>query len=481
MMEKKSFEENAGLFDRVLAMLEVIRKVPDKISDQEAEGLVALLPPDVANTIKAVLVPRIRDVSIHFLKMIGKWVAEAKKAADDGKKVILSPFNFPPELIHAFDNAHPLTSEVLSTLGVVALEGQGERYWDMAMGLGLPDYICSSNTIELGSMLGSSDFNPSAIISSAPGGCDINSKIHEFVARYIDIPIFHLAKHPDDSEKGISQYRKNTARLILQLEEFIGEKIDEKKLRSVLEKANRCTELYHELMALASAKPCPVPNIFTLFLYATRFTTWGTDDGIENLERMVNLAKQRLKNKEYPAKKEKARCVWAYTSFYFDFMNFYNWMEEKGYSQLGDGLDLFFPEPVETTSMDTMIDGIAHSAANMPMTRQVGAQEMSVSWTNDVIHASKSLNADCVIFCGHHSCKQTWSVVSILRQELEKQGLPLLVLQGDSWMRTMTPISVIQKEIEEFIENVVERKSKSKRKVRKRKIAPKTTPKKKVN
>jgi len=197
---------------------------------------------------------------------------------------------------------------------------------------------------------------------------------------------------------------------------------------------------------------------------------WGTDDGVKTLGMMVDLAKKRLKKKDYPAPKEKARAVWAYTSFYFDFIKLYNWMEESGYSHLGDGLDLFFPEPVDTTTMDTMIDGLAGTAANMPMTRQVGAQEMSVSWTNDVIHAARNLKADCVIYCGHHSCKQTWSVVSILREELKKRmNLPLLTLQGDSWLRTMTPITVIQEEIEEFIQNVVDKKSKTKRKVRKRK------------
>ena len=38
-MEKKSFEETAGLFDRVLAILDIIQKVPDKISDEEVISL----------------------------------------------------------------------------------------------------------------------------------------------------------------------------------------------------------------------------------------------------------------------------------------------------------------------------------------------------------------------------------------------------------------------------------------------------------
>jgi hypothetical protein len=67
-------------------------------------------------------------------------------------------------------------------------------------------------------------------------------------------------------------------------------------------------------------------------MYGTRFTMWGTDEVIKTLETMVKMAKTRLAQKLYPAEKEVARCLWVYTSYYFDFMGFFNWMEEKGYA-----------------------------------------------------------------------------------------------------------------------------------------------------
>lgn len=460
---------HSGLFNRVTQILELALRMPEKLSDEEIDGLMRVLPPDSRQSLSAMFIPRLRDTSIVFLKMVADWMIKARNASSEGKKVILVPFNFPPEIIHAFDSAWPITSEVLSTLGVVALEGQGERYWDMAMGLGLPDHICSSNTVELGSMLGSSDFRPQAIVSAAPGGCDVNAKIHEFVSHYLEIPQIFLQKPPDDSERGRELYVAYTRRMISELEEFLGEELTEAKLRRVVEKANRCTELHFELWAMNRARPCPVPNLFSLFLYEIRFTMWGTDEAIVVLEKMVETVKKRLAKQEYPAEREIARTLWAYTSYYFDFTNLFNWMEESGYTHLGDGLNLYFPEPIDTTNMESMLKGYANSAWNMPMTRQVGAESMSKSWTNDVVYAARQLDADCVIYCGHHSCKQTWSVVSILRQELEKRlGLPLLILQGDSWIRRMTPASVIQKEIDEFVNNVVARKSQKKRKLRRR-------------
>ncbi len=451
-----------GLFDRTANLLELISKMPENISDEETQGVLRVLPPDVRQALSAFFIPSMRATSIVFLKMLGKCFIGAREAQKQGKKVILAPFNFPPELLHAFDSAFPLTSEVLSTVGVIALQGQGERYFNTALGFGLPDHICSANSIALGSILGGEDFRPDALISSAPGGCDVNSKIHEFVAHYLNIPQFFLQKPPDDSQRGRDCYVRYTKRMIRNLEEFLGEKLSEEKLRRVMEKANRCTELNNELWEMQKAKPSPLPNLYSLMLYGTRFTMWGTDAAIENLESMVATAKRRMKDPAFSKRPEKARTLWAYTSYYFDVLGLFNWMDDKGYAHLGDGLDLYFPQAVDCASMDTMIEGWARSAWNMPMTRQVGGESMSGAWTEDIVFAAGDLNADCVIFCGHHSCKQTWSVVSILGKELKKRlGLPILVLQGDSWLKNMTPIGAIQQQIEEFVTHALSRKKRS--------------------
>jgi len=460
-----------GLFDRLSSQMAMLHRLPTPLIGKLGPLLAAskLLRGDSSSALKATMASHVREGSLAFFDMIGEWIVGARRAPKEGKKVILVPFNFPVELLHAFESAVPLTSEVLTTLGVCALSGQGEKYWDMAMGFGLPDHMCSANTIELGSMLGSDDFRPQAIVSSAPGGCDVNSKIHELVANHFDIPHFFLQKPPDDTGRGREVYGAYMKSLVRKLEDFLGEELSEDKLRGVTEKANRCTELYYELWDLHKAAPCPVPNLFSLFIYGARFSMWGTDPGIRALETLVQVSKERLARKAYPADKELARCLWAYTSYYYDFMGFFNWMEEKGYTHLGDGLDLCFPRITDTENMDSMIDGLAEAAWNMPMTRQVGGESMSLSWANDVIWAAGELAADCVIYCGHHSCKQTWSVVSILRKELEERiGLPLLVLQGDAWIKRMTPISVLQQEIDEFIKNVVTKKSSPRRKLKKK-------------
>lgn len=468
--EPVGLKAGVGLFDRVAGLFEVIERLPDEMSDEEIAGLMSVLPPDSRRALSAMLIPRARRGSMAFMRMLAGWLDSARRAPLEGKKTILVPFCFPPELIYSFDNSFPITSEVMSTLAVVALEGQGERYYDMALGLGLPDHICSANAVEIGSMVGSDDFRPQAIVCAAAGSCDINSKIHELVSNYRGIPMFVLEKPVDNSERGREQYQRNFNSLVARLEEFLGEELTEEKLRRTCERVNAGNELMLELWELHKSVPDPVPNLFSLYTYGCRFAAWGTDGALDCMNTMIEVSKERLKLGDYyPSEKELARCLLTYTSYYFDLAGMFNWMEEQGYTYLGDGLDLLFPEMIDLSTRESMLEGMATQAWNMPMTRQVGGHSMGMCWLEDVVWVAEDLKADCAIYSGHHSCKQTWSVSSIVRTELmSRLGVPTLALQGDSWLKRTTPMSVIQQEIDEFIKNVVVPRRSGRRKIRRR-------------
>ena len=458
-MARSEIRPYEGLIDRAHEIFGIVDLLPDNMSEAEIEGILHILPVEIRKTLAAFFESRVRRASMEFFRLTKKWLDGAYEAKRTGKKVLLIPFNFPPEIVHCFEGAWPITSEVLSSLGVLALEGQGERYWDYAMGLGLPDFACSANMIEVGSALTESDFTPDVIISDCYGSCDINSKTHEFLARYMDIPLLFLEKPVDNTERGINQYYKYYFKLVEEMEEFLGEKLDEDRMREVMGNANRASELFWELWDLHKFSPCPVPNLFSLVTYATRYTMWGTEGAVGVMQSMVDTAKQRLEKGEYPAEREVARALWTYTSYYFDLGGLFNWMEENGITHLGDGLDLIFPQPIDLTSRETMLRGVAEIARNMPMTRQMGASSMSAQWLDDITFAVKELDANCCIYCGHHSCKQTWSGASVVRSELmKKEKIPTLILQGDSWIRRMTPISALQESIDEFVKNAVKQR-----------------------
>ena len=462
-----------GLFSRLVELTDILLKLPDQLSDHELEGLVGLLPPDTARAIGAVFVPRVREVSLPFLKLLGAWIQRVQRAKEEGKKVILIPFNFPPEVIRVFRGAEPLTCEVLTTLAVATLEGQGERYWDHAMALGIPDFLCSSSTVALGSILSGRDLQPDGIVQATAGACDANSKIHEFAARFLGVPQFFVEKPAASGQRGRAQHRRYFRRFMQELGEFIGEELDEDRMREVMTQVDRAGTLYNDLQDLRRLAPCPVPNLLTLYCYATRFSSWGTEEAVEVMRKMVELSTRRMQAGAYPADKEVARCLWLYTGYYFDLYGLFNWMEEQGISYLDDALALSSHPPVDLTSKESMLLHLAGTVWDYPMTRQMGATSMSATWMEDMVAVTRDLGATMAIFSGHHACKQTWSVFAKVREELTRRtGVPVLCLQGDSWSRRITPIGSLQQEISAFVDTVVLPRQGRKRRRRRRTSAP---------
>ncbi len=465
-MRAHEIREGENLFERSTEILKLILDFPETISDSEVEGIANLVNPDMANTVRGLFkLKSARDTEILIVKRVIEYHEKVRKAKEEGKKVAFLPFTFPPEIIQMFESMMPICTELIAALGILVCAGQSERYWDFAMGMGLPDSLCSANTETVASLCMGPGLKPDVIVSNTVGTCNPNAKIHAFACDYLGIPQFAWEKPTDDSERGREQYYKYLVKLIEQLEEFAGEKLSEGRMREVIRKCNHMAELFNEFWELHKAKPSPVPNIFGIDIIVMRASLWGRQEGIDCLEKMVNVIKRRWKNKEYSAPEEVLRLFWTYIYWWFDLYNFFTWMEERGISVLGDVLGIHFLPPIDTTSREIMLRGLSDIAFDYPMTRQMGATSISVKWLDDILFAIKDLDADAAVYCGHHACKHASGAHSYIRRELMKRAqIPTLCVDGDAFNKRTTPVSVFQEEMEKFVKHAVSRRRTSRRK-----------------
>lgn len=460
-MSYAQLKDYESIFSRLEGLFKMLKNFPDWMSDEEIEGALRFLAPDPGNMIEAGFAPHTRKASLAFLRLMLDWFYGIIEAKESGKKIIMIPFNCPPEIFFCFENAYPVTSEVLSQLAVSALWGQGDRYWDIAMSQGFPDSLCSSAVIALGSILSGVDPLPiDAVVSTAVGGCDANAKTHEYIARFLGIPQFILERPADESKLARETHLLTFQRLLRDLEEFLGEELREERMRGVLEMANRSAEVYLDIWQLRRLKPCPCPNLFSLLFYCVRFTLWGKDKALDVMRVMLETVKERRARGEYEAPEEVARLFWIYTLYYFDIKNFFRWMDKKGIVICGDILGSFFLNITDTSSKESMVRGLAQTVWDYSMTRQMAGGSIHGKWLDDIVYWITEQQADAAVYSGHLGCKQSWSVFSITRKEIMKRlQVPTLMLQGDSWRKSITPISAVQEQIEEFVDVVLRKKS----------------------
>jgi benzoyl-CoA reductase/2-hydroxyglutaryl-CoA dehydratase subunit BcrC/BadD/HgdB len=462
MQVEAQVREGENAFERTMGILDLIRKIPDTISDEELEGLAGFVHPGLRNTVLGLFGLRAaRSTEIFFIKKMAVMYDQAREAKRTGKKIVFIPFTFPPEIIFAFENLIPISTEVVGGLAVNVCTGQGERYWDFAMSMGLPDSLCSANTITVGSLCMGNTLLPDAIVSNSVGSCDPNAKIHAFAADYLGIPQFILEKPIGGSAREREKYLQYLVALIEDLEEFAGEKLNEDRLRQVMQRVYRAAELYHEIWELKKARPCPVPNIFNLTFIATRAQLWGREEAVDIMRRMVDVSKERLNSGQHDLPDEIVRVYISYIPFLFDFYGLYSWMEQRGIRILGDGIWVQFFPSIDMSCKEGMLKALAEIAFEYPMTRQMGANTMSVRWLEDVCHAVEDLGADCCMYCGHHACKHTEGTLSYFRREMMKRmKKPTLILKGDAFDKRVLPMDLIHQELELFVDKVVARKHK---------------------
>jgi benzoyl-CoA reductase/2-hydroxyglutaryl-CoA dehydratase subunit BcrC/BadD/HgdB len=401
-----------------------------------------------------------RIAEIAPTPMMSKYWDSVLHAKENGKKVAWIPFNFSPRIFHALDIV-PVCVEMLDST-LMGLDEGIEPYLDLAVERGLPDTLCSAQRGVVGLFEAGVIEPPDLLLNGALGGCDPNSKIFEYMAEKWNIPILFLDVPYYHDQRSYDYYAEEFKEVVAALMEMTGARLDEDRLREVCELSNQAQELAMEINEIKRNVPNPVPNMYNGGDTGMKTMLDGTQDAVTFYQMSLDMVKKNLKNGKGAAEpEERLRCLFMYTSYYFD-DTFGVWMEkEMGVSVLSTVLSFFDHVPIiDTSSVDSMFNGLAAGMLNLPMTRQLkGSWNMPGNWLEDCLYYSETYKADCMVFTGHTACKQAWGAYRLVADKVKKElGIPSLRLEGDGWDSRVTPMPVIKEQLEEFFDMALELK-----------------------
>jgi len=397
----------------------------------------------------------VRKMSNAFNTAMSKYWDTVLQAKSRGKKVVFIPFNCSPEIFYALDII-PVGVEVLTTFTAILEEGL-EKYLDLAVERGLPDTMCSSQRGTVGLLEAGLLDKPDLLVNGSLGSCDPNSKIFEYMSEKFDIPALYLDIPFYHDQRSLDYYTKGFRQVVEVLEELSGNKLDVDRLKEVCELSNRATELFLEINEIKKMIPNPVPNYYNQIHLGTKLLMAGTQDAVDIFQTALDVCQARLKKGSHVMPEEKIRLMMMYTGLYFD-GGVHLWLEEEmGVSYLLDLLVYYDFNPIiDTSNIETMINGLADGMFNLPMTRQLkGGWDMPNNWLQDCLYYVDTYKADCLVFTGHTACKQVWGVYRLVADEIMKQlGVPSLRMEGDGWDSRITSLPVIKEQLSEFFETL---------------------------
>ncbi|MDT8271699.1 MAG: 2-hydroxyacyl-CoA dehydratase family protein [Desulfomonilia bacterium] len=416
-------------------------------SVKEYESLKGVIP-NFRNILHAIL--RHGETGVLFMKMTAEYLTDIMTAKQQGKKICLGTFVAAKHLFFSFDNVVPVWAEIMTVLGTFAMRKGTSEYMDYCCEVGFTETSCSAQRGSFGAYLAGLTEKPDFLVCGAPGICDTNANAVQFLSSYLDLPMFQLNFPARLTGTRIDDYhRKDYKALIRFIEEQSGSSLNEARLRVLLEEQKRQDELTVELFDLMRLKPCPVPPIFTLFIYAGRLAMPGRKSYTAVLESMLAVVRENAAKGHAgtTSKKECARLLMCYIDHYTTDARFWEWIDSQDISLLPTLIFNFWHDGInyaegrqeetyhiDTSNLDAMIDSLADINSRMPMVKQLrGPYDAPGMWRDDLLFMAKIMKPDFLVYIGSMGCRNSWGANKLIQRDCEREGLPTMLLFADAF------------------------------------------------
>lgn len=407
------------------------------------------------------------EPGVLLLKLLAQHLKAPLEAHAQGKKVALTTFCFAPPILHAFDIV-PLVLEPMTVIGTFILQRGTGEYLDYCCEAGFTETSCSSQRGALGAYLAGLGVRPDFIVCDSPGICDTNANSYSFASAYLGIPFYQLNFPPTlTDERARAYHRQDFHGLISFLEEQTGRKLDMNRLEQVVGEMQKQSELISEFNELQRIIPSPVPSIFNLFLYSGNFLMSGTRGFTELLEAMLKAIKEKAAKglAGTLSGRESARGFFSYIDHYTTDLRFWSYLEKMEISHLGCILSTLWQEDapysadrpdvvyrVRDATLDDMIDSLAMQVSRMPMVKSIrGPYDAPNMWLDDTLVMTRLLRADFVAYFGTIGCRNTWGMVKPYARDLERAGIPTLIMYADSFDDRVQSWDAVIDKMQEFM------------------------------
>jgi benzoyl-CoA reductase/2-hydroxyglutaryl-CoA dehydratase subunit BcrC/BadD/HgdB len=402
---------------------------------------------------RAEMLPHGRLLAGGFELVVAHYEETFRVMDEGGKKLCWYEFCLTPEIFRAM-GVHPFLGETHPASMALGTPEVCWDYVDAAEQSGVPPELCVLDKFLLGALLG--DELPRAdFIVTASAPCDSSRIGYQMFEQLTDCPVHRMDAPADDSPEAHAYYAGEIRKLIGFLEAQTGNRFDADRLREVCEESNRATDATFELLELRRARPCPHPGPVMDAVYAAMQNFLGEPALTRYAEFLRDDAEAAVREGRGALAAEKHRVLWYYTPVIFDF-EMHEWLGEKFDAIVVTDLlssSSFRQDPIDTTSVDTMLCSLARRGLEGTMGRvRVGADQLIQRFLIDYEH----FGADCVVFPGPIGCKHVWGWIGLLREVCREREIPICAFDLD-WMDSrVRPVQSIRSTIEQFFEVVMD-------------------------
>jgi benzoyl-CoA reductase/2-hydroxyglutaryl-CoA dehydratase subunit BcrC/BadD/HgdB len=393
--------------------------------------------------------PGLMKAGVGYLQLVTDYVEAVVNAKKDGKLVVIHGTQMPTEIFYAMDIV-PLFNELYSVV-LTMMGAPVKELYDLSAANGLPTEICAFNKSMDGLLLAGAapKFDLAAWHGSS---CDNTPWCLQNVAKAQSIPTFFMDRpYKISHNHTVAYWKKQHEELIAFLEQHSGKKMDYDRLKEAVALSYRATQLSLTVDSYSDMVPTAMSAeaAFGPFLACRQFG--GHPKAVEYLEDLRDELKERVAKGVQAANPERFRYIFDVSCPYFDMGLTALAQAKYGAVVVADHIARWRGTGEWFTDPD---DPVGNLANKQQFNLGNENYQPGVEWRDQVLELVQKTKADAAIFWNNIGCRMGASMWRILKESLERVGVPSLTIDCDILDPAYTPRKVVEEQMDQFFEMV---------------------------
>ncbi len=377
-------------------------------------------------------------------------------AVEEGRRLVWAHLLMTPEIFTAMDIETFSGDGYAPAMAGARPQGTAGSI-DAAENAGLPTDTCSLIKANVGAILAGQMPMPELFVTQGHP-CDAALAGIQMVEAQLGVPTFCLDAPIWRDDRGIDYYAQQLKGMVAFLEEHTGQRLDQDRLKEVVEESNRAMELRLAVNELKRAVPCPVRYLLYGLAYQVYAVSAGSPEATDFLEQLLHYVEGQTKAGKGAVPVEKIRVLWGGVPVVYGGIGgiggIGGWMEQQCGAVTVKTLQGYEGyHRIDTATYDSMMNGIAQKLLDQVMTREFHG--VFDYYLDDLLRAYEEFNADCLIFPAGIGCKAVQAIIGLVKDVCREREMPMLALGVDLWDERVSPADAIKAQIEEFFDTTV--------------------------
>jgi len=392
--------------------------------------------------------------TLLYLDLIVRYFERANAARDEGKPLVAHTILCPTEIFYAMDLV-PFLVEVYALFQNFV--GDVSSYLETAAQFGLPPEVCSVHRLTDAMTIERAYPQPDVFVFSSQT-CDNTPKSGKGMAELYKSPCYFLDRPYTYTERTLNYWVQECQDLIRFLEEQTGRKMDYDRLKEVVRKSYRATELCIETNELRKAVPAPL-HCEGIFAGGAVNLLWaGTDEAVELLTLMRDEVKWRVDHRIGAIPNERFRLLLPFVVPFWD-MPLIEWMQQEHGAVIAmDPTNIWAEEGKWFRDPDKPLENLARKTFLQPGCQIHGPMKDLLEC---LVQNAIDSKVDGAVMFAHRGCRSFGACIRSVKDELQKLGVPTLVIDCDLVDTSFTSHEEVREKLEGFFERLEERKGAS--------------------